>query len=233
VEEKGRSLTDFGEKAAEILGEMLRFARNIGVSWGETLAAAVSRVPSIYLPESAVIQMVGGLNSGNMRVNSDEIARMLAAKLSCAFHLMYAPAMVESEMVKTVLMGNQAIKAMFDRIQICDIALLGVGELKKSSTIFRQGYLTEQRLEDLLKKGFVGDMAMQFFDREGRWAEQNNVIGVAPETLRNIPNVIALACGEKKTEAVLGAIKTGCVNVLIIDRSIALKISDTKKPSLA
>jgi DNA-binding transcriptional regulator LsrR (DeoR family) len=165
--------------------------------------------------------MVGGLNSDRVLTKSDEIARLLAERLQCNYHLLYAPAIVENEETRRIIMQDQTFATMLERINSCEIALLGVGELKDTATIYQQGYISKEQLDAMTGSGCVGDLAMQPFDKEGNWHNFLNVIGVETETLKRIPNVTALACGAKKAEAVMGALATGCINNLLVDRLIA------------
>jgi DNA-binding transcriptional regulator LsrR (DeoR family) len=229
IEGAENSLDLFGEKAAEALTSILKEGQNIGVSWGETLAATVTRMPPMSLANSTVIQMVGGLNSDNKLTKADEITRLLAEKLGCDYRLLYAPAIVESAEAKRVLEQDSAFVPMFECIRSCDVALLGVGELREGATIYQQGYIDREKLTRLRRMGCVGDLAMHPFDKDGNWKQLDNIIGVAPESLRKIPCVIVLACGVKKIEAVLGALRTGCVDILIVDQSIAMEIAKREK----
>ncbi|MDR1204563.1 MAG: helix-turn-helix domain-containing protein [Peptococcaceae bacterium] len=226
VEDSENYLELFGEKAAQSLGGIFKKGQKIGVSWGETLAATVTRMPVMSLGDCTVVQMVGGLNSNNKLTKSDEITRMLAEKLGCDYQLLYAPAIVESREAKEILEQDSAFAPMFEHIRNCDVALLGVGELREGATLYRQGYLSREALDRLVEAGCAGDLAMQPFDKDGAWKRLNNIIGVEPEHLAKIPCVIMLACGKKKVEAVLGALRTGCVNVMMIDRAIAREIAE-------
>jgi DNA-binding transcriptional regulator LsrR (DeoR family) len=216
----------FGQKAAGALGHLIRDGQIIGVSWGATLGAAVMRMQQKALSKCTVVQMVGGLNSDSEMSKPDEIARTLAKKLSCDYHLLYGPAMVDGPQAREVLLRDNAFQETFDLIHRCDVAILGVGELKETSTIYRQGYLPKERLDNLVHEGYVGDLVMQPFKKDGTWEPENNVIGVSPKSLSQIPCVAVMASGANKTDAVLGAINTGCINVLIIDKAIAMTIAD-------
>lgn len=226
VDESDDPLDLFGQEAAEALGYLIRDGQIIGVSWGVTLGAAVMKMQQKTLSKCTVVQMVGGLNSNSEMAKPDEIARTMARKLSCDYHLLYAPAMVDGLQAREVILQDNAFEETFDLIHRCNVAVLGVGELSKSSTIYQQGYLTKDRLDELIREGYVGDLVMQPFKKDGTWEPENNVIGVSPETLAQIPCVAVMACGANKTDAVLGAINTGCTDVLIIDQSIAVAIAE-------
>lgn len=218
-------LESFGQQAAEALECFLRDGITVGVSWGATLGATVSKISTQKLSKSIVVQLVGGLNSQNPATKSDEIARALALRLGCDSNLLYAPAIVESEAAREVIVNDGALGATMALIDRCDLALLGIGELGQTATIYRQGYITEEQLKTMVAEGYVGDMAMHHFRADGQWVEANTVIGVDPKTLGKIPTVVGLASGENKWKAVLGAVRTGVLNVLVIDKSIALKLA--------
>jgi DNA-binding transcriptional regulator LsrR (DeoR family) len=45
-----------------------------------------------------------------------------------------------------------------------------------------------------------------------------------PEYLEQLENVAAVACGQSKTQAILGALRTGILDYLIIDDRTALEV---------
>jgi len=225
VEHEENKLAAFGNRAAEALDSIIDDDRIIGVSWGVTLGAAIAGMTYSRRKNCKVVQLVGGLNLDKKLTQPDDITRLLAEKLSCDFNLLYAPAMIDSPDAREIILQDQAIKKTFDLINKCDLALLGVGELKLTSTVSVEGYMPRERLEQLIAEGYVGDLAMRPFTLDGRWAPDTNVIGVDAETLARIPGTAILAYGGKKAEAVMGALNTGCVDILIIDTEIAAKIT--------
>lgn len=66
-------------------------------------------------------------------------------------------------------------------------------------------------------------MNTRFFDANGRPVGKldERTIAISWEQLARIPTVIAVAAGDVKAAAVAAAIRTGCIDVLIIDDSIA------------
>lgn len=229
VEADSDSLEDFGKKAAETINNFFEGNQVIGLSWGTTLGATIGCIKPIQLKNSTVVQMVGGLNSESAMVRPDEIARSLAQKLNCGLHILYAPAFVASHEAREFILQERSVAEGIDLIKKCDIALLGVGELNESSTVSREGFMPREMLHNLLKDGFVGDIAMIPFKKDGTWKDNGNVIGIDGETLKKIPNVVIICKGAEKTNAVIGAIHTGCVDTVIIDKEIALEIAKQYK----
>lgn len=220
---------DFFPKAAERLNSFFESNQTIGLSWGETLGATVNMINHRRLKNSNVIQLAGGMNSKSTFVRPDEITRMLASKLGCKFHLLYAPAFVHSIELKEAIINEESVKTTFNYMKGCDLAILGVGNLRAESTLGKEGFIPTDLLNDMLAEGCVGDVAMLPFKKDGTWYETGNIIGIDVETLKSISNVVILAKGAAKTEAVIGAINTGCINTIIIDKHIAQNIADEFK----
>ena len=84
--------------------------------------------------------------------------------------------------------------------------------LQSSGNIF-----SEKELEALGERGAVGDVCLRFFDAEGRPVASDvdrRVIGVTLEQLRSIDRSVGVAGGERKYEAIRGAVLGSWVNVL-------------------
>jgi deoxyribonucleoside regulator len=70
-------------------------------------------------------------------------------------------------------------------------------------------------------------MCGQFFDTQGKIMDvelNQRSIGIGLSTLQNIDPVVAVAGGEAKAEAILGALRGRFLNVLITDDAAALKV---------
>lgn len=79
-------------------------------------------------------------------------------------------------------------------------------------------------LRALEEKGVAGHIGGHFFDVQGRepdMALTERMIGVDAEDLKRCRETICIAFGEKKAEAVLGAVRGGYVKTLIIDDKCA------------
>ncbi len=104
------------------------------------------------------------------------------------------------------------------------MALVGIGELNKTSTMYTSQYVTLDDLRILRSQGFVGDIVMNPVRRDGSYDHcpiSNRLINASMECLKNIENVIAVVSGEGKVEAANAVLNSGCVNTLIIDSTTA------------
>src|SRR5258708_33984224 len=106
-----------------------------------------------------------------------------------------------------------------------DVGLVGIGGGRAEGLgLFRAGYLSENEVQVIRSQGAVGDMCGCYFDIDGPICDLemlNRTIAVTFDTLRKVPLVIAVAAGVAKTEAILGALRTGIIKVLVTDEPCA------------
>jgi DNA-binding transcriptional regulator LsrR (DeoR family) len=108
------------------------------------------------------------------------------------------------------------------------LAIVGIGAVEPSAMLARSGNVfSSQELADLTDAGAVGDMSLRFFDIEGNPVKtplDERVIGMSLEELSHIDRIIAVAGGASKTRALVGAIRSGVIDVLITDRFSAERL---------
>ena len=212
------------ECGARYLEEIIQPHSTIGVSWGGTLAAVIARMSFMNRGMCRVIQMVGAQNMDLDKLKSDEIARALANRLDCGCQMLYSPVVVEHPETKNWLMQESVIRKLFGNMAQCDIALLGIGQLSASSTMVERGIFSEEDAADLRKRGFVGDICVNPVRIDGNWKDcplRDRIITADMEVLAKIPNVVAVAGGADKTEAIVACLRSGVINTLIIDDATA------------
>jgi DNA-binding transcriptional regulator LsrR (DeoR family) len=88
--------------------------------------------------------------------------------------------------------------------------------------------VTQADLDLLRADGVVGSMNGRFFCRDGSPGGHLDARTIAIEwnQLAAIPMVVAIAEGLPKVEAILGALKTGAVDVLITDEATAVALAE-------
>lgn len=213
--------------AAQYMEEKIQQGDTVGVTWGHTLAEVVDQMVYHKRSECRVVQLMGAQNIEQKVEKSDEIARNLANKLDCASYMLYAPVVVEHEDTKKMLMQERSIKASFELMKKCNMAMIGVGELTENSTMCTRGHITKEDVQMLRREGFVGDIAMNPIRADGSSDNcplTNRLLSANIECLKGIANVILVACGEKKVESIKAALRTGCIDTLITDETTARDI---------
>ena len=89
---------------------------------------------------------------------------------------------------------------------------------------YNSGYLTDEEMEMLKNDNAVTDICGYGIDIDGNPVETvttNRIIGINLDTLKTIPIRMGCSSGINKTQAVLGALRGGYINVLVIDEETA------------
>ena len=212
------------EAAANYLTRTIKDEDIVGVSWGTTLAL----IPK-YIQEASrnvtFVPLVGGVGQIKLDIHSNTISINLAKAFNGKGQLLHAPVVVDSVKVKETLISDTSISEILKLASKSNIAVIGIGSpLALNSTIRQTGYYTDKELQELKEVKAVSDLCCIFLDSDGSVcpAELNQrVIGISIEKLKAIPNVVAVAGGKDKQEAILAALKGGYINVLVTDEKTA------------
>jgi DNA-binding transcriptional regulator LsrR (DeoR family) len=221
------------QAASKYLQRILRPKHILGVGWSSTLGSIPEFfTPGQYVP-NRIVQLVGSV--GNVPgVNSYEIAFQLGNQLNVPVEYIPTPMIVETTAIRDALVRDHTISNTLMWANRCNIALVGVGAINPDSTLIQTGYLTHQDFQLLADQGCVGDILTRYYDIQGQefiapWNER--MIGLNLEQIRKIDNLIAVASGKEKALAVLGALRGGYINTLIVDVELAKQILSHVTPT--
>ncbi len=211
--------------AAQYLESTIRNGDTIGISWGRTLSMTIDQLQFSHKADCRVVSLLGALNMAQKISKSDELARNFANKLDCPSVMLYAPLIVDHAETKKWLMEERHIKQSFDFMKQCDLAILGIGTLTAETSIYGREVLSKEELPE----GFVCDIATNLIRADGSFDAnplQDRLLAADMELLKSIPNTIAVAAGAHKAAAISGALRSGCINTLIIDETTAKLLAE-------
>ncbi len=221
---KEQAFDEVARFAAQYLTENIKDGDILGISWGKTLKIIASYLE--YCGKKIeIVQMLG--NTSPNDISGDEIVRKFSKAFISRYYLLPAPAIVDNERIKNMLMSDSKIIEIFKKLNSVTFTILSIGNLSKESTFVSSGYLNNNDLKILAESKAVGNFCGVFFDRYGNICStiiNKRVIGIEFEKLKKIPNVVAVSSGREKAQAILGALRTGAINILITDESTALEI---------
>ncbi|KFK96893.1 MULTISPECIES: sugar-binding transcriptional regulator [unclassified Serratia (in: enterobacteria)] len=189
------------------------------VGQGRNVAAIADHIGSVAQKNCKFICGIGGTHRPGDAINADHISRRLAKKFGGSSETLYAPAYVENRALKEAFMQNGTIKETLDRARKADVALVGIGDMNENSYMVKLGWFTPHEIIDAsLNQGVIGDIAgYDFFNAQGQHVDtvmNDRVIGLSIDELRRIPCVIAIASENTKALAILGALRTGAIDII-------------------
>jgi DNA-binding transcriptional regulator LsrR (DeoR family) len=210
--------------AAILLQRRIRENDTIAVSWGTTLAEVAKALNPPFHLDIDIVPLIGGIDNRGRDIHSNEIARQVSEAFKGKYYVLNAPVIVDSLVIKEALEKEKTIKTVIDKAKSADIALVGIGSPKKSSTMIKRGYFSVKEFTKLTDKEVIGDICTNFFDIQGniiKFPLHNKMIGLGLKELKHIPIMIGVACGEDKKEAILGALRGGYVNIIVTNKRVA------------
>lgn len=224
--------------ASEYLEANLQPGSIVAVGMGRNIAAVADTQVRRMIDTARFVCATGGAAEAGATGNADHICRRLAERFGGTAETLYAPAFVPDPEVRAAFLANPTVQKTFALAMQSDFALVGVGDLGEDSHMARMGWFDAAELAEARMSGIVGDlMGYDFFSGSGQPMNDRlggRVIGLSIDQLRRIPCVIAVASERSKVPAIIGALRTGSIDVLATSVSIChdvLAATETAPPS--
>ena len=218
-------LRQLGHLAARYLEQLLKDSTTMAICLGRSTYEVISAIRPNFQANVQVVQAIGTMPYPKEEYDSSMLARQLAQKLGGQVMYLTSPLMADSAHAATIIRNQRNIQFTLEAARSADIALLGIGNLDPQTSGFvREGFLNSEELTRFIDDGAVGDIAWRIFEVNGDLfpCEFNDrVIGISLEELRQIPTTIAVAAGAQKVQSIVGALRTGIINVLCTDAKTA------------
>jgi DNA-binding transcriptional regulator LsrR (DeoR family) len=218
---------DLGAAAAFYLETTLKPNEIIGISsWSAALLAMVNAMhPTQRWKDTRVVQILGGVGNPSAEVHATQVTRRLADLIGGEATLLPAPGVIGSSEAREVLLKDRFVREAVEWFPALTLALVGIGATEPSRALASSGNVfSPQELKLLAARGAVGDICLRFFNRAGEQVitELNErVISIELSELRKVRRVVGVAGGQRKRDAIAGALACKLVNVLITDFATA------------
>jgi central glycolytic genes regulator len=86
--------------------------------------------------------------------------------------------------------------------------------------------LAQEEIDDILSKGAVAESFGYYFNKDGEIVHEISTIGIDLDIFKNLKNVIAVAGGVDKADAIIAISKVNPNLVLVTDERTAKKIQE-------
>jgi DNA-binding transcriptional regulator LsrR (DeoR family) len=222
-----------GRAGAVMLKRYLVPNKILGLAWGTSISATVDALEVSEPIPVKVVQLVGAMGARNLEYDGHDLVSRLSEKLGGESYYLNAPYICQDAEMAHSLLETKGVKETITLGKKTDVALLGVGSTSSEhSSFFLAGYVTRGELDDLRRKGAIGDVSGLHFDLNGRPAAEefsDRLVSIRRSDLLSIPVRLAVAGGLGKVEAILGALRGKYINVLVTDDITARKVLDLAK----
>ena len=223
-------MSAIGAAAAHYFETTMSEGDVIGISsWSVSLLRMVDAIHPIKRPRAErVVQILGGIGNPAVQSHATQLTTRLALLTGAEAQLLPAQGVVNSAAARLVMLGDGYVRAAMEQFRRMTIALVGIGALQPSVMLANSGNaFTDEEMQDLARRGAVGDISLRFFDRNGvpvHGPLDDRVIGATLEELKQTPRVVGVAGGARKIEAIRACLTGRLVNVLITDKFTAERL---------
>lgn len=215
---------EVARSAARYLERRLHDGCVIAVSHGRD----TGEVPRFFRPrhrlDCTFVSAMGGSPRMDEPTNPNDICRALAERAGGRAVSLYAPAYVESAEMRDRLLEQDAVAAPLRVAANADVALVGIGGTDDACTMVRSGCFSQEEIARLRRAGAVGDVLGNYLDAQGQRIASlgsGRLIGLSIDDLRRIETVVAVVSEAEKPPAILGVLRAGVVDVLVVDEDNA------------
>lgn len=210
-----------GRTAANLLSEILRPDDVLGLPWSRSVLAMTAHLHD--LPPLRVVQLSGAMELPGHDASAVDIVRAAARETGGTAAIFYAPFVLDDAQSADTLRRQNSVAdglALADKVTH---AVVGIGRWGPGlSTLYDVAGPADRA--EVSTAGVVGESAGVFFDGDGTPVTvglSERLITISADRLRAIPEVVAIAFGPAKAEAVQAAVRGGLISSLVIDGPLA------------
>jgi DNA-binding transcriptional regulator LsrR (DeoR family) len=208
--------------ATFLRGKLSQGPVTVGVGWGRTMAQLAQQLSGASNPDAHFVTLLGSLTQ-TMVSNPFEVGQAFAARTGGRVHYLPIPFVANTEADREVLVSQRAVLDVIEIARKADLHIISVGELKETAIVRQQNMISPKEMDEIRRSGAVADTLGHLYDIEGRevdhpWTRRS--IAVSPADLQG-KDVVLLAAGFEKIDAIRGVLRAGFIKGLIIDGDTA------------
>ncbi len=215
--------------AAALLMEIVTADDVVGVGYGRTLTVMAETIDG--LAPCAVVQLTGALVGVNTSENSVELVRQISARSGGACFSIYAPQVLPDAQTAASLRQQLEVSEAYRRFDTVTKAVVAVGSWAPPRSQLYDS-LPESQREALKREGVVAEICAVLLDRNGAQVATDfteRCISISGRQLRGIEEVVAVAGGAPKADALRAVLVGGYANSLVVDSSLATALLSLAK----
>jgi DNA-binding transcriptional regulator LsrR (DeoR family) len=212
------------EAAAMYISTRIQSNDFINIGYGDTAGKTLNNLAKTAETPISCISLTGGVGIYLPNARSN----VFNARL----FLIPAPLLVSSKDMVNAIKEENSVKEIFRMVSLASFTIVGIGGMNDEATILKTGVLSASDFLYLKMHGAVGDILCHFIDKRGNVIVtplEDRLVSTSLETLKSLPNVIGVAAGKDKLEAVKGALSLGYMDILITNEDTARWLIDNRE----
>ena len=194
----------------------------IALGTGRTLRAAVEALGPMEAEQHKIVSLIGNIAPDGSASYYDVIIR-IADKVRAPHYPMPIPVFAETLRDREQFLALKPVQRVADLGAAADVTFVGVGQMTDSAPLLKDGFVTAAELDDMQRRGAVGEIAGRAYDSAGCYLTQGLNARVCAVRVQVGPGrlVVGIAAGPDKVAAIAAALKGNIINGLITDERSA------------
>ena len=188
----------------------------LNVGYGDTTSRVLNYLAMAAEKPLNVVSLTGGVSYYLPNANSN----VFHARL----HLIPSPLLLSSPDLREAMRQEPVVEEIYRMIPLSHMSVVGIGSMSDQATIVKNGIFNGNDFTVLKLQGAVGDILSHFMDKNGDLVamdQEDRLMSTRLEDLRKLENVVGVAGGPSKLDAILAALRGGYLDVLITDEETA------------
>jgi deoxyribonucleoside regulator len=223
-EQESAVLSRVAQAAADYLSGLRPVPRTLGVSWGRTLNEIADRLPTGWATGVNVVQINGGVSLNRRPGTAATMAATIAQRAGGQAVLLPSPAILERIETKRAIEADRTVADVLALAGSASAYLYSAGVADGTSVLVESGYLTRSDIDELVRKGAVGDVVGRYIDANGHIVDpglDERTVGLGLDELRAASISIFVVAGASKHDVARAIVMSGLCTVLVSDEGTA------------
>lgn len=212
-------LNEMGRAAASKLRPMLCDGATLAVTGGTTIAAVARNIPSGPPIDLQVLPARGGLGR-TVETQAGTLAAEIARRLGGHHRLMHLPDTLTPAAQREIVKLPE-IREVMDMLSHTDVLMYGIG---RADDMARHRRMQPEELKLLKSRGAVAEAFGYYFDSDGQSVLAATSVGLDIAHVEQVRQVIAVAGGARKADAILAVTRHHRHDLLVTDEGAARQI---------
>ncbi|MBQ6502399.1 MAG: sugar-binding transcriptional regulator [Flexilinea sp.] len=188
----------------------------INIGYGDTTCRILNHLANNSSTRISVVSLTGGVNY--------YLPNTFSSVFNARLFLTPAPFVMSNKEMVEAICNEPAVREIAEMVPLSTMTIVGIGGIDDNATVVSSGIMSPKDLRYLAMQGAVGDVLCHFLDINGKPVESpidDRLISTPLGVLAAQNNVIGVAGGENKVNAIIGALNGNFLDILITDRDTA------------
>ncbi len=216
AEQDGQTNEAIARAGAMYISDRLGDNACINVGYGDTLGRTLNHLATMVQNPVTCVSLTGGVSCYLPNGHGNVFNARLC--------LIPAPLLASSPEMAVAMRAESSVQEVIRTAALSSFTLVGIGAMHDTATVLRSGLVSQNDMFRLRMAGSVGDVLCHFLDKNGQLVSndiEDRLISTPLDQLLTMNNVVGLAAGKHKVDAIRAVLRGGYLDVLITDEPTA------------